>query len=84
MLRPMKPVIETVTITAPGLDAETRAALEEETAAFARARLAEEEARDAATLEGVAEFERGEFITAEEWAAKLEAREARVAKKHGL
>lgn len=80
----MTKTIDTLTITATGLSDTERLALEREMAAFAQARLDEAAERDAATMQGIAEFERGEYIGIEEWGRKIDARIERVSKKQGL
>ncbi len=80
----MTKTIDSLTITATGLSDTERKTLEREMAAFAQARLDEADQRDAATMKGIAEFERGEYIGIEEWGQKVQARIDRVSKKHGL
>ncbi len=80
----MEKTIDSLTITATGLSDTERKALERDLTAYAQARLDEVATRDAETMAGVAEFERGAFIGIEEWAQKIEDRIERVSKKHGL
>lgn len=74
----MKSTVDKVTITGRGLSEAARTELEKETAAFAQARIDEDAARDEATMAGVAEFERGEFITIEEWSSRINAHVAEL------
>jgi len=68
----MTKTIDTVTITATGLSDAEREALEREMRALAQARLDTATEQDRVTREGIAEFERGEFIGIEEWRRELD------------
>ena len=79
----MKKTITNVTITANGLSDSERTVLEHSLVGYARALMAETDERDQQTMEGVAAFERGDFITMEEWGKRLDIKRAeRHAKSH--
>ena len=78
----MTKTIDSLTITATGLSDTERMTLEREMAAFAQARLDEAARRDTATMQGVAEFERGEYIGMEEWRKELDQMKVKLRAKH--
>ena len=78
----MEKTIDRVTVIATGISDSEREVLERDLTAYAQARLDETAARDAATMAGVAEFERGEFIGIEEWRKELDQLKADLRDRH--
>ena len=78
----MGKLIEKITVTAPGMNEQTRARLEDRLMAVA-ADFAEEAEMDRQTEIGIAEFERGEFITIEEFGTRMDALADAIRKRSG-
>ena len=82
----MPKTVEGVAVTAPGLSDQDRARLEDFLLDQARhwiARADEEAEMDRQTETGIAEFERGDFITIEEFRERMEAHKLDLQRKYG-